>query len=52
MLKKLKCLIRHDWQGYQEVFVTRTTWEDKYDVVIAWLICKRCAKSKLIHILK
>lgn len=48
----IQCLIRHDWNNYQEIFVTDSNMGYKRDVVIAWKVCKRCAKSKLIHILK
>ena len=52
-MRKFFCKIGlHDWVTYQEIFVTHTKHEDKYDVVIAWGICIHCAKSKLIHILK
>lgn len=53
MLKRLlRCFPFHEWLTYQEIFVTHTGASFKYDVIIAWKICKKCAKSKLIHILK
>lgn len=47
-----KCWWRHDWDHFQEIFVTHTGFEDQYNVVIAFNICRRCAKSQLVHILK
>ena len=42
----------HKYVTHQEIFVTHTGYEDKHDVVIAFKVCAKCAKSKLIHILK
>jgi hypothetical protein len=47
-----KCWFRHDYETFQELFVTHSGLEDKYDVVIAWRQCRRCAHSKLVHILR
>ena len=44
----LRCLWRHDWEVHQHNFQST---DDETTVVIAFKICRRCAKSKLIHIL-
>jgi len=41
------CSFRHKWESHQDVFIG----EAGANAVIAWKVCKRCAKSKLIHIL-
>lgn len=47
----LDCLIAHDWDYKQEVFVVEDVETRRTKPVIAWKVCRRCAKSKLIHIL-
>jgi len=42
----------HSWDCYQECVRTNTNYGDNNrDLVIAFNICSRCAKSKLVHIL-
>jgi len=50
MKQRIKCMFRHDWKVYQHSFVAADM--ECTQVVIAFKICKRCAKSKLIHILE
>lgn len=45
-----RCLFRHNWRFYQEGILTEA--EYSRGLVLAWKQCERCAKSKLIHILK
>jgi hypothetical protein len=45
----IQCWIRHDCEIFQHGFMIDT---GSCAVVIAWKVCRRCAKSKLIHILK
>lgn len=49
-LKASGCLFRHQWHTHQHFF--RADDNPRVDVVIAWKQCRRCGKSKLIHILK
>lgn len=49
---KLKCLFKHDYQGYQHSIKTSEFSDRSVEIVIAFKICKRCAHSKLIHILE
>lgn len=50
MLNRLPCLVGlHRKEVKQHGFMVDT---GRDDVVIAWWQCDRCAKSKLIHILK
>lgn len=44
---RLKCFFLHDWQYYQAVW----TADNGITPVMAFKVCRRCAKSKLIHIL-
>ena len=46
--RRLRCFIRHDWETYQEILRA----EGGGEIVIAFKVCRRCAKSKLIHLLK
>lgn len=46
---RLKCFFRHDWEHHQELLVTSG---GDTSTVLAWKQCRRCAKSKLIHILR
>lgn len=48
--QRIKCLFRHDWEVYQYCFEADHGGKQS-TLVIAFKICKRCAKSKLIHIL-
>lgn len=47
-----ECCFGHNWVKHQECFVTAGRSDDRREVLIAWNQCKRCAKSKLVHILK
>jgi len=47
MMRRLRCAIHHDWERYQDTYIS----ENGLHTVIAFKVCKRCAKSKLIHIL-
>lgn len=50
MPKWLICLLRgHLWETHQHGFVIDT---GRSDVIIAWKQCRRCAASRLIHILR
>lgn len=49
LLNRIKCLFHHDWQRHQELLVTSG---GDTSTVLAWKQCRRCAKSKLVHILK
>jgi hypothetical protein len=44
------CLFGHEW--YTKQHSVRADDDDRAVFVIAWKQCRRCAKSKLIHILK
>lgn len=54
-LRKKKCWFRHDWQNYQGTFkvsdLGMSGRTNEQDVVVAWKTCKRCAKSKFVHML-
>jgi hypothetical protein len=52
LLNRLKCFFRHDWEHHQELLVTGDFSDPRNSTVLAWKQCRRCAKSKLIHILK
>jgi hypothetical protein len=49
-----KCWLRHDWQHHQYSFAadSRGNGVIYTDIVIAFKVCKRCANSKLVHILR
>lgn len=44
-----RCWFQHDWEFVQDTFQTTNR---QGAVVIAWKQCRRCAKSRLIHILR
>jgi hypothetical protein len=48
------CWFRHDWNHHQYSFAadSRGNGVIYTDIVIAFKVCKRCAKSKLVHILR
>ena len=47
--RRIKCLIRHDWEFYQ--FLMRGEHGDREcTLCVGFKVCKRCAKSKLVHI--
>lgn len=46
----LRCLIRHHWETYQHS--VNALDDARVEFVIAWKQCRRCAKSKLLHILR
>ena len=51
----LQCRLgSHDWKTHQVVIHTEPAGAETNgrDVLLAWGQCKRCAHSKLIHILK
>lgn len=48
-MKRILCFFGiHQWKFFQHIFVTT----DGGDPVICWKQCKRCAESKIVHILK
>lgn len=44
------CWLRHDWRVHQHNISAED--DARVTMVIAWKQCQRCAKSKLLHILK
>lgn len=50
--KMLKCILGHDWREYQHNVRADEGYPNQPVFVLAFKVCKRCAKSKLIHILE
>jgi len=47
MKQRVRCFFKHNWESHQVVITSHSG----MDIVVAFKICKRCAASKLIHIL-
>lgn len=48
--RRLQCAIKHDWTVHQGM-VKFEERGDTFDMVLAFKVCDRCGKSKLIHLL-
>lgn len=48
--QRIACLFRHRWE-WEQVIVKAQHGDKEIELVVAFKICKRCAKSKLVHIL-
>lgn len=49
--QRIKCFFHHDWERYQ--YLVQGHQGDllnEQSICVAFKVCRRCAKSKLIHI--
>lgn len=50
--RTFRCILGHDWRVYQHNVRADEGYPNQPVFVLAFKVCKRCAKSKLIHILE